>query len=213
MSKKETRGYTSYESCKAELHTKYGKNRWFNEALAYLSIRYHPIERRILDTLRYVELAPTNAITFSYEFGSIIRDVGSTFSSVLDKMVRNTTAKSAHIYDIRDYRKFLIKEVSNIDAIAAKLGRAFARSLVLPFSDIKDSKAKLQWWDAYNNLKHSEIDNIKDGCLSNVVYGMASLAILYDVMDLYRRAEGRLFPSIGLFKPLDNLGPFTFPKV
>lgn len=213
MSEKEIlRSYTGYSYCKAELHTKYAKNPWFLVALGYLSIRYHPIETRILDTLRYVELAPSNGTVFSYEFGSIIRDVGSTFSSVLDKMVRNATAKPAKRYDIRDYREFLIKEVENIDSVAAKLATPFTRNLVLPFSDIKNGDTKLRWWDAYNNLKHSEIDNLKDGCLSNVVYGIASLAILYTLMHPGRRAEGRLFPLIGFIKPLENLGPFTFPK-
>ncbi len=211
MSKEEiTRGYTSYESCKAKLYAKYAKNLWFPEALGYLSIRYYPIEKRTLDTLRYVELAPENSKAFSYEFGSIIRDIGSTFSSVLDKLVRNTSKKSN--LDIRDYRSFLAKEINDIDSIAAKLITPFRHNLVIPFIDIHNDKTRLNWWDAYTNLKHSEIDNLEDGCLSNVIYGIASLAILYNLMQ-NRAAEGRLFPLIGYFKPLENLGPFIFPEV
>lgn len=208
-----TQGYTGYSSCKHQLHEKYSKHGWFHEALGYLSIRYHPIERRILDSLRYVELAPENGTTFSYEFGSIIRDIGSSFGSVLDKIVGNTFAKSSKTYDIRDYRKFLVEEVDDIDSIATRLATPFVRNLVLPFGEIKECKSRLRWWDAYNNLKHSEIDNLQDACLSNVVYGMASLAILYDLMDRYRRAEGRLFPQIGYFRPLDSLGPLIFPQL
>lgn len=202
----------SYSYCKPELHTKYGKNPWFLEALGYLSIRYHPIQTRILDTLRYVELAPLNGTAFSYEFGSIIRDVGSTFSSVLDKMVKNTTTKVAKRHDIRDYLEFLIKEVENIEEVAVQLATPFTRNLIIPFSDIKKDENRLKWWDAYNNLKHSEIDNFKDGCLSNTFYGMASLAILYTLMHPKRRAEGILFPLIGFFKPMESLGPIIFPK-
>jgi hypothetical protein len=201
----------SYSYCKPELHTKYKGKSWYWEALGYLGARYHPVEQRILDTLRFVELAPKNATVFSYEFGSIIRDVGSTFGSVLDKMVRNTTAKSAKTYDIRDYRKFLVSEVNNIDSIAAWLNSPFpGAGLVLPFADIKNSKSKLKWWDAYNNLKHSEIDNYEDGCLSNAIYGMASLAILYTLMHPKRKAEGRLLRLIGFFEPLEEYG--IFPK-
>lgn len=205
-------GYESYASCKAELQIKYGKNAWFNQTLGYLSIRYHPIEARILDALRYVELAPGNATTFSYEFSSIIKDIGSTFSSVLDKMVKNTSAKPAKSYDIRDYRNFLINEVRNIDSIGVRLATPFTRFIVLPFADIKHHKTRLKWWGAYNNLKHSEMDNIKDACLSNVVYTMASLAILYTLMHESRRAEGRLFYLIGFFEPRDKLEPVIFPK-
>jgi hypothetical protein len=208
-----TRGYRSYLYCKAELYDKYAKNQWFNEALGYLSVRYYPIEMRILETLRYVELAPQNSTTFSFEYGSIIRDIGSSFSSVLDKLVRNTIREPSKIYDIRDYRKFLIRETEDIDSIAAKLITPFKRNLILPFANIRDKKARIKWWDAYNNLKHSEIDNFQDGCLSNVLYGIASLAILYTLM-LNRAAIGRLFPLIGYFEPrgLNSLEPFIFPE-
>jgi hypothetical protein len=208
----EIRGYSRYSSCKAELYEKYAKNSWFNEALGYLSIRYYPIERRVLETLRYVELAPSNASTFSFEYGSIIRDVGSTFSSVLDKLVRNTATKpEGRDYDIREYRKFLTGETENIDSITCQLATPFKQNLVIPFSDITNGMARIKWWEAYNDLKHSEIDNIQKGCLSNVIYSVSSLAVLYTLMT-HRPAEGRLFPLIGYFKPLDKLGPFVFPE-
>jgi len=204
--------YTSYEFCKPKLHSQYGKNDWFSQILGYLMIRFHPIETRILDTLRYVELHPTNAKTFSYEFGGIIRDVGSTFSSVLDKLVRNTATKPQERYDITDYRDFLANEVNDIELIGAQLNSPFKYNLVLPFENIKETKARLNWWDAYNNLKHSEIDNYKDGCLANVVHGITSLAILYTLMSPSRAAEGRLFYLVGYFKPIDLVKKSLFPK-
>jgi len=82
--------YSSYSSCEHKLFSKYKENTWFNAVLGYFTIRYPPIEARILDTLRYVELAPKNATAFSYEFGSILRDIVSVFSSILDKLIRNT---------------------------------------------------------------------------------------------------------------------------
>lgn len=204
-------GYTSFSSCSEVLKAKYGKNSWFNQTLNYLSIRYQPIEDRILDALRYVELAPANALTFSYEFSSTVKDIGGTFSSVLDKLVRNKNQKQVQEYDMKDYRNFLINEVENIDLIGAQLATAFPGSMVLPFAEIK-KPSRIKWWNAYNNLKHSEMDNLADGCLSNVVYGMASLAILYCLMGGRGRAEGRLFYLIGFFKSLDKLEPLMFPK-
>jgi hypothetical protein len=204
-------GYTSFSTCGEVLNTKYGKNSWFKQTSGYLSIRYHPIEDRILDALRYVELAPTNASTFSYEFSSTVKDIGGTFGSVLDKLVRNTSRKQAQEYDMGDYRDFLISEVEKIDSIGTRLNSAFEGYMVLPFANIK-KQASLQWWKAYNNLKHSEMDSIVDGCLSNVVYGMASLAILYCLMGGRSQAEGRLFYLIGFFEPLDKLEPHMFPK-
>jgi len=206
------RNYTGYSCCKSELHSKYGTNDWFNEVLGYLIIRYYPAETRILDTLRYVELHPKNKETFSYEFGSIIRDIGSIFSSILDTLVRNTTTEYQDTYDIRNYRQFLIKEIKDIELVGVQINSPFVYNLILPFDNIKDTKTRLDWWDAYNNLKHSEIENYQDGCLTNVVYGMASLAILYTLMDPNRRAEGRLFSLIGYFTPLEMVKTFLFPK-
>lgn len=204
-------GHTSFSTCGEGLMTKYGKNPWFKQTLNYISIRYQPIEDRILNALRYVELAPANALTFSYEFSSTMKDIGGTFGSVLDKLVRNAGQKQAQEYDMKDYRNFLIGEIENIDLIGAQLATAFQGSMILPFADIK-KPSRIQWWNAYNNLKHSEMDNIANGCLSNVVYGMASLAILYCLMGGRGRAEGRLFYLIGFFKPLEKLEPLMFPK-
>lgn len=201
-----------YSYCKPELHLKYSPNGWFNEVLGYLGIRYHPIETRILDTLRYIELHPANKAAFSYEFGSIIRDIGSTFGSILDRLVRNTATKPQAKYDIRDYREFLVREVKNIDLIAVQLRTYFSHNLVLPFDSIKEETTRLKWWDAYNNLKHSEIEYYQDGCLTNVIYGMASLAIAYTLMDPNRQAEGRLFQLVGYFSPIDLAKKFVFPS-
>jgi|GEM_PF-1195703 len=206
------RSHTSYRSCKPQLYSKYGTNDWFNELLGYLMIRFHPIETRILNTFRYVELQPRNKDTFSYEFGSLIRDIGSTFSSLLDKLVRNTATKPKDVYDIMDYRKFLADEVEDVELIGAQLNSPFRLNLILPFEKIGDVTTRLNWWDAYNKLKHSEIDNFQDGSLTNAIYGMGSLAILYALMSRYRRAEGRLFTQIGHFRPIEIVKKALFPE-
>lgn len=214
--------FKSFRTCKPDLHTKYKGNTWFNEATGYLIIRYHPIETRVVNTTRYVELAPQNSRTFSFEYGSIIRDIGSVFASVLDKFVRKTTSAQKDEYDIRHYRKFLTDEIENIDLIGVQLKSPFMGNMVLPFDEIKDTTTRLDWWDAYNNLKHSDIDSVKDGCLTNVVYGMASLAVLLSLMKMSPAIDGRLFmpaaiggrlfSRIGYFKPINTMRERAFPK-
>lgn len=207
--------YSHYEGCPHQLQKKYKDNDWFNGVLGYFFIRYYPIETRVLDAMRYVELAPANASTFSYEFGSILRDIGSTFSSILDKIVRNTREKPKIEFNISDYLKFLIREVDDIELLGAQLRCPYSKNMVFPFNQIKhkDSlwKDKLLWWQPYNNLKHSEIDNLPDGSLSNIVYGMASLAILYDLVSPYGLTS-KLFLKIGYFKPMERVTSFLFPS-
>lgn len=207
---------SGYSYCEPQLQSKYGKNDWFEKLLGYLILRFPSIETRILNTFRYVELAPRNAATFSYEFSSIVRDIGSSFSSILDRLVRKTAKKplDRHL-DIIDYLEFLVKEVKGIELIGAQLNSPFYLNLVLPFDGIEEwiEKHSLpNWWDAYNKLKHLEIDNYPHGSLSNVIYGMGSLAILYGLMDKYRRAQGELFSLIGQFKPVEAVKMTLFPK-
>jgi len=208
--------YSGFESCKHQLYSKYEKEPWFVEVLGYFTIRYPPIEARIVDTFRYVEFAPKNASTFSYEFGSVLRDIGSVVSSILDKLTRNTAKKPTGRYDITDYLKFLIRDVKAIELIGVELNCPFRQRMVFPFYRIADAKIlwkdRLMWWTPYNNLKHSEINNLSDGCLTNVVYGTASLAILYKLIYPYRHIS-RFFSFIGYFKPMDTVYSYSFPTV
>ncbi len=137
--------YTSFAAAKAELNSKYGKNNWFSGVNGYLFLRFHPIEKRILETLRYVDLHSKNINTFSYEFGSILRDIGSTFGSILDEFVRNTTSKAQKRYDIRDYREFLASEIKGIKDLGVQLKMPFMNNMVLPFDDITDTQKQLIW--------------------------------------------------------------------
>lgn len=202
--------------CKPQLSTKYGEIDWFKELLGYLMLRFHPIETRTLNAFRYVELAPRNAATFSYEFSSITRDIGSSFSSILDKLVRKTTEEQLdRKLNITDYLKFLVKEVEDIESISAQLNSPFRLNLVLPFEGIRKwikDPTLWNWWDAYNKVKHLEIDNYRYGSLTNVIYGMGSLAILYCLMDKYRRAQGRLFSRIGKRSDIGIARKTLFPK-
>ena len=63
---------------------------------------------RIVDTDRYVECDAANSTTYSYEFGSILRDIGSTFGSVLDNLVRNSKNEpSDKRYNMYDYKLYM----------------------------------------------------------------------------------------------------------
>lgn len=204
--------YTSFASLQHKLHSKYSEYNWFNGVNGYLFLRFHPIERRVLETLRYVELHPENINTFSYEFGSILRDIGSAFGSVLDEFVRNTASEIKKEYNIRDYLEFLVSEIKDIEEIGVELKTPFTSNLVLPFDDIGNADKQLVWWNAYNNVIHSDIKSYQDASLGNVILGITSLAILYVMIIRGRRPEGGLFWNIGYFKPIGQVKKFLFVK-
>ena len=141
--------YSSYRGLKASLATKLDKEIWYRQSYGYFTLRYHPIERRLAETFRYVELAPQNAETFSYEFASILRDIGGVFGSILDKLVRNKTQKLDGRFDISDYLTFLNEEVEDIKSVGCQLYSAFEKNMVFPFLHIADEqilwKDRLYW--------------------------------------------------------------------
>jgi hypothetical protein len=77
-----------YSGIETTLFKRYSKDgiivHWFRELRAYIMMRYHPLEDRMISTFRYVECNPENFNVFSYEYASILRDAGSVFGSTMD---------------------------------------------------------------------------------------------------------------------------------
>ncbi|TFH14158.1 hypothetical protein E4H04_10705, partial [Candidatus Bathyarchaeota archaeon] len=72
----------------AVLFEKYSTNAWFKEIQIYLLNRNYHINVRLELADRYLDVDPDNFKAFSYEYSSLLRDIGSVFGSFLDKMIR-----------------------------------------------------------------------------------------------------------------------------
>jgi hypothetical protein len=205
-------GYTRLRSI---LYGKYHDNTWLIQSLIYMVSRYHPLEDRLIETFRYVECDRDNSYAFSYEFGSILRDVGSTFGSVLDTLVRNSENRSPNErLDISDYRTWLKTEIDSIYLITAGITTPRAGRYVIPFSSWESSESRLQWWDSYNNVKHLDIEKYPEGNFKNCIISLAALAILYTLIDSESRNGNRirLFGEIGYVVPEETRKSLLFFK-
>jgi len=80
-----------WERVECAIYKHFSKEPWYYDITSYLFQRYSSIEMRLMETFRYVACHPRNKNTFSYEYASILRDAGSVFSSVLDRLVRSYT--------------------------------------------------------------------------------------------------------------------------
>ena len=183
------------------LHFKYHEKPWFPKILSYLSNRYPAIESRMIGTFRYVQLHPNNRYTFSYEFGSILRDASSVFGSLTDRLVRKTTSERLpkHL-NFGHYRTFLVDKVPNISSLTVEVRALDARALI-PFRELESAQGTPRWWDAYNNLKHSEILNYQNGNLENTLNSLGALAILGFLLGIFgfgSIASSPLFHDIGI---------------
>lgn len=149
------------------LKAKFGNVTWTAEVSNYLAQKYQQVEDRLEKTFNFVALAKENENTFSYEFASILRDSGSAFGSVMDELVRRTTAKAKKRYDFSDYRRFLISEISDIHIRTVAVNTLFP-FIIMPFSALRDpQRGQPKWWRAYTVIKHSEVTQHREGKSAN----------------------------------------------
>ena len=198
-----------YMRVKNIIYSKFGKEPWYNHILSYIIQRYFSIEDRMIETFRYVHCHPNNQKTFSYEYASILRDSGSVFSSVVDRLVKETSSVSRRL-NIKDYLNWLRQEVENIHLIAAEINYPLPCTLLVPFNTLKDGNIP-KWWTAYNHVKHMEIDKIHEGNFENALNSVAALAILLALMEP-GGIKIKLFPYIGFFYPKEYMESLLFFK-
>ena len=58
---------------------------------------------------------------------------------------------------------------------------------IQPFKDLTENTL-MQWWSAYNGVKHARIRNYKNGNLENVLFALAGLYVLEK--ELYKLITG-----------------------
>jgi len=156
---------------------------WFYEMTSYLKLRFASITQRLFQTFRFVDLYPINKDTFSYEYASLLRDIGSVFSSVMDKLLRGALGEKQNSdYNIDDFRRFLLSEIEDIENVKVSLNVSYLNSNLFPYEGLSGKRHSLRWWKAFTNIKHSDILCINEGCLSNVIHAFGALTILYDCL-------------------------------
>ena len=189
-----------------DIKRKFGKEPWYGDVHAYLIQRYNSIENRMIETFRYVACHPDNRNTFSYEYASMLRDAGSVFGSVMDRLVRETSPDSG-LLDIRDYTRWLRQldiefsrgKFAKIHFIAADINYPLKKRALFPYLPLKDEDGRLEWWNAYNDVKHSDIDKFHVGNFENSLNSVAALAILLALFGEEESYSIRLFYQIGFY--------------
>ncbi len=182
------------------IYHKFAGEPWYGEVLSYLSQRYNFIEDRTMGSFRYVDCHPANRGTFSFEFASILRDAGSAFSSVTDKLVRHSRRVAAsQILSMGDYVEWLKEMIPKLHLAAAELSFPLEERLLVPFKSLGEPDTTVGWWKAYNNVKHADIDMYQEGNLEHAVSSVAGLAVLCSVAgSLLVPVTMRLFRKVGL---------------
>lgn len=177
-------------------HQDHHEKDWYVQAYEYLKERRKFIQKRFIDSTRYVDVHSENCDTFSYEFASILRDCGSVFSSVLDAVIKGSSLVPKKKTNVDDYKLFLKTQDDHIYLYSVHFRSRFPYGLILPLYSLKDDSKNPHWWLAYNKVKHSEYNQYRFGSLGNASTALASLVILETILGDPRTDE--IWVNIGL---------------
>lgn len=155
------------------------KQIWFTEIRDYINLRYDALINRFKKTFDYVTPYKENSNVFSYEYASILRDSGSVFDSTLKQIIH----KGGYEYDERigGMLKFLKHFQPKLEYIRLKF--LHYGGFLYPF---KPGDCGLpDWWNAYNQVKHLEIENISSGNFRFALTSLAALGVLKESVYAY----------------------------
>ncbi len=180
-----------------DLFRKNEHENWYVPIFRHLNTSYEATESRLAQSFQFVTPETDNRRSYSPTFSSILRDVGSTFDSVMRELIEKSTREEYH-GDILDHIAFLKIYCADLERLS--VGFNYNWKTMLPFERTAD--APPLWWTAYNKVKHQEVSDYAFGCLENAMKAVAGLAILR-VM-ICDNATSRIFHNIALAYPIED---------
>jgi hypothetical protein len=134
----------------------------------------------------------------------------------LDKIVRNDSSASKKAdYDIWDYYSLLDdlfkKRFSRVSPVVFAVDLTWvsmsinhqraSQKCLMPFESVVAPSSPMKWWSAHNKLKHSDIDNSKEGNFQNAFNALAGVAFLMSQCLGNEGRQTKLFSEIGFYLP------------
>ena len=158
------------------------------DEISYHISVYQSIEEKVEMTEEYVchfcddkdESKLLFGEVYSYEFQHILMLLGIEFEAVAKLICKHIDAAFVP-RTIVDYTKIILDNYTEIKSV--EINSKHMR--IVPFRDWhielgegSERVVGLDWWRAYNNIKHNGYSGFKAATLSNVIYGLASLYVL-----------------------------------
>lgn len=156
---------------------------------------YLSVEKMLEDTRKYVAVSEENKDTYSDEFAKIILLSCSEIDSILKLICKlRNIQKEDNQYNMKVYIGVL-NEIENIKEIAYSRYPTTCINeellIVRPFKtmDINKKYGGMDWWEAYQSLKHNRLENALKGNLNNAVTAVAAqyiiIRLLIDFLNEY----------------------------
>ena len=153
---------------------------------------YLSLENRMLQTSSYVAIDPDNSETFSNEYAILLQAIGGE----LDTFFKEYCGFNPDdIKNVTDYAKFILHDYPDI--VKQSISILGTNMKITPFNgwDRECAKKSLQWWKAYDDIKHSRYANKKVACQKNVLNILASL-FLMEMKYLQKLTYGKDQPDV-----------------
>lgn len=134
---------------------------------------YILLEKRFVKSLSYVELCQDNMDTYSIEFISQLREIGSEIDIIMKELCGFNQDERKGIDNYASIILMSYPDIVNQVVTAKDIG-------INPFENwsISSPAQSLPWWEAYNHTKHGRVLNFKEGSLQNVFYALGALFVL-----------------------------------
>ena len=161
---------------------------------------FNMIQEDVKKLFEYVERADQNLQTYSMQilnlFFRICVEVEANFKAILRE---NTYHGDGTWWNMKDYRK--INKTHHLSSYKVKYPIwSGVRSTFMPFADwtTDDPKAKLEWYDVYNNCKHNRYQHMPEATFATMLDAFAGLfALLSAQFGHEEYSPGSILLSVG----------------
>lgn len=134
---------------------------------------YLLMEDKFVKSLSYVELCEDNYDTYSIEFVSQLREIGSEVDVIMKEICGFNQSDKKNISDYANIILVTYADIVNQVISGKKID-------FKPFENwsISNPASSLLWWDAYNGVKHGRVEKFSLANLRNVFNALGALFIL-----------------------------------
>lgn len=140
---------------------------------------YILLENKFISTLNYVELNEENFSTYSVEYAHQFLAIGSELDTFFKIYCGFNSEERKNIID---YTRHIMNAYPEI--ASQKIEVINSNIEIIPYADWSQWNPPytvsnlLDWWEAYNLVKHNRQDNISKASMKNVLNALAALYLI-----------------------------------
>ncbi len=153
---------------------------------------YLNAEKEIEDFLRYVPWVSMHREVYSEKLATILIDVGSQIDSILRQFINSDwldgfqgideiRRKKKNNLNITDFQKVYVEI---LELTEKEIGFCFVlpnfnrEKALKPWESAHPDGGRIEWWDAYNKVKHNRFEHSKCATLENTIMALGALFTL-----------------------------------